>query len=63
MIKCLQCDNEIPKPRTFKGTIVQKFCNRKCHDAYHNESKKKGRAGEFVKELIELLKKYRFMED
>ena len=63
MVKCLHCEKLIPKPKTFKGVVVQKFCNKKCKNAYHNEPKKRGQAEGFVKELIGLLKKYRFMED
>jgi predicted nucleic acid-binding Zn ribbon protein len=58
MANCLQCGNEIPKPR--KG---KKFCNGKCRDAWHNAPKRRSQAEGFVKELIGLLKKYRFVEN
>ena len=40
-MKCLFCNTWIEKPRKEKGKIVQKFCNEKCHDAYHNEKRRK----------------------
>jgi len=63
MLKCLHCGQEIRNPKTSKGVVVQKFCDRGCKNAYHNQGKTRSQAEAFVKELVGLLKKYRFMED
>jgi hypothetical protein len=47
-ITCLFCHNIIINPRMEKGRIVQKFCNSKCHDTFHNKIK-----GGTTKEMIE----------
>jgi len=39
---CDNCGDPIKEPKTDKdGNIVQKFCDRKCKDRFHNRMKTK----------------------
>ena len=54
--KCGSCGKYIENPRVEKGKIVQKFCNTKCHDAWHNFPKKNIKQIHFhIREILRLV--------
>jgi hypothetical protein len=48
---CDFCRFPIKAPRRLKGEIVQRFCNRKCKDAWHNSPRLKANMDSFVREV------------